>query len=189
MPRPALCWDGGRAFPRSGGDRPEKVSCGQAIPRNCGERPFGKSRGTEPAGDGSVLPGGGEDDSKRGLLSSAAFMGNEGDGSHAGWGKEGGGSRERLTSDSLAGQMLQQAQGQGFRISGEERRPAAICTVRCPMLTGAPCPGWPGRNFPLPNQLVEFPACCCGIATMKNMLSIRYGVAGRGVSLPSELSG
>ena len=41
-------------------------------------------RGAEPAGDGSVLPGGGEDDSNRGLLSNAAFMGNEGDGSHAG---------------------------------------------------------------------------------------------------------
>ena len=34
-------------------------------------------RGAGPAGDGTVLPGGGGDDSKRGL-SSAAFMGNEG---------------------------------------------------------------------------------------------------------------
>ena len=42
---PALCWEGGRAFSRSGGDRHEYVLCRQAIPRDCGDRPFGKSRG------------------------------------------------------------------------------------------------------------------------------------------------
>ena len=105
----------GERSPAAAGIDPKKYPVDKRFPAIAGTGPLAGPAVPNRRGDGTVLPGGGEDDSKRGLLSSAAFMGNEGDGSHAGitacahagWGKEGGGSRKRLTSDSLAGQMLQ----------------------------------------------------------------------------------